>query len=105
MLRLLFWPLRVILRWLYKQYLFTKIQSGNYDRRFDAGYALEKKFGPSAVPGLMYLLRHDNPDVRHDVAYALEKITGKFNGEDARAWRAWWRRHRKRVIRKYYRPR
>ena len=102
MLRFFFRPLRAVLRWLRKQYLFTKLQSGNYDRRFEAGYALEKGFGPSAVAGLIYLLRHENPDVRHDVAYTLEKITGKYNGEDSRAWRTWWRANRKRVIKKYY---
>jgi len=81
----------------YKQYLFLKIQSSDYDRRFDAIYAVKEKFGVSAVPGLIYILQHKDPEIRHDVAYALELITGAYNGDSYARWKKWWEKNRKRI--------
>ena len=86
----IFFPLKVIFRYLYKQYLFSKIQSSNYDRRFEAVYSLKEKYGASAIPGLIYILNHKNSDIRHDSAYCLELITGKYNGDSYKKWKSWW---------------
>ena len=91
-----------IYRFIYKQYLFIRIQNNNYDTRFDAAYTLKEKFGITAVEGLIYILRHKNKDVRHDIAYTLEQITGKYNGDNYDTWKTWWDKNKKRIIKKYY---
>ena len=102
MLKILFAPLAALGRYLRKQYLFARIQSRSYDRRFDAVYALHKEFGPRAVAGLIYILRHPDAEIRADVAYTLELITGKYNGDRYDKWVTWWKRNRERVLKKYY---
>lgn len=94
---LLFFPLKLLLRYVYKQYLFGKIQSRNYDKRFEAVYALKEKYGPSSIPGLIYILNHKNCDIRHDAAYCLELITGAYNGDSYKKWRSWWKRNKKKI--------
>ncbi|MFC1582926.1 HEAT repeat domain-containing protein [Planctomycetota bacterium] len=95
-------PFRLVFRYIKKQYLFSRIQSRNYDRRFEAVYALEDQFGPAAAPGLIYLLQHKDPEVRNDIAYTLELITGKYNGDNQKKWQAWWKKNKERVQKKYY---
>jgi len=90
-------PLKLMFRYLYKQYLFCKIQSSNYDRRFEAVYALKEKFSTSAVPGLIYILKHRNSDIRHDAAYSLELITGAYNSDNYEKWKSWWKRNKKKI--------
>lgn len=97
MLKILFYPLKIISRFLYKQYLFIKIQSSNYDRRFEAVYALHKKYGDKAIPGLIEILRHKDDEIRHDAAYTLELITGKYNGENHKKWARWWKNNKKKI--------
>ena len=101
MLRILTFPLRLIGHYLRKQLLFARIQSRNYDKRFDAVYALHKEFGPKAVPGLIYILRHPNGEVRADVAYTLELITGKYNGDGFEKWQKWRKKNQERDLKKY----
>lgn len=102
MLKIIFAPFTLVLRYIYKQYLFLKIQSDDYDTRFDAAYAIVEKFGIHAVPGLIYLLQHKSSEIRNDIAYCLEQITGKYNEDSYDKWKTWWGKNKDRVKKKYY---
>ncbi len=72
--------------------LLAGLRDREWRARSECAQGLGELKAPSAIGPLIAALRDRHWQVRGSAAESLAAITGKQFGEDARAWRTWWRR-------------